>query len=325
MLPSEQKSESLTNPLNDYLKKEPSVSHQNDDFPLSRGGIFLVAGGVLSVVLAIVTYLFCFVSIEKGHVGVTSWFGQVEDQVLEPGPHLVHPLKRVVRSSVQTQRNEEQAKVPTKSGLAVEVKAVMLYHLDSSKVPAILRDVGPDYEAKVVDPIFRNAARDATAEFEAEALYTDGRAKVEQMVFEKVSKDLMARGFVIEQVMLQDPVLPKAVQDRINAKVAAEQDAVRMQSVAKQRELEAKANARQMELEAEGNLKRKELEAKAKVVEAEGIAKAQTIIKKDLDENYLKYLWVEALKESARHNNATIYIPTGGDGMPLFRAAGPGK
>ena len=60
-------------------------------------------------------------------------------------------------------------------------------------------------------------------------------------------------------------------------------------------------------------------EAERKALEAKGIADAQKIIKKDLDHNYLIYLWIEALKESAHHKNATIYVPTGMDGMPLFK------
>lgn len=105
--------------------------------------------------------------------------------------------------------------------------------------------------------------------------------------------------------MIQDPVLPKVVQDRVQAKVGAEQDALRMQYIFKQKEQDGLANLRQ-----------KELESQAKIVEAKGIAEAQNIIKKDLDDNYLRYLWIQALKEN---HGATVYVPTGNDGMPLFK------
>lgn len=278
--------------------------------------VFGVGGLVVLVVIGVLVRTTCLVSVDKGHVGVKSWFGDLEDGILEPGIHFVNPLKRVYHVNTQTANNEEPSTVPTKSGLAVSVKAVMLYRVDAAKAPSILREVGQDYEKKVINPLFRNAVRDAAAEFEPEALYTSERTRVEQMVIEKVTKDLTSRGFVVEGVMLQDPVLPKSVSDRIEAKVAAEQDTLRMQSVLKTRELEARANARQYELEAEGNLKKKELDAKAKVVEAEGIAKAQQIIKKDLDHNYLVYLWISALHEN---KGATIYVPTGPDGLPFFK------
>ncbi len=270
---------------------------------MSKLATALVGMVVFAVLLLVLGWMFCWVTIPKGHVGVLSWFGDVQDQTLPPGPHLVHPLKTSYRMNTQTQKDEEPAKVPTKNGLPVEMKATLLWHLDPSHAPGMAREVGDkDYADRVVSPYFKNAVRDVTAEFPPEALYTADRVQVESRVFDRVRKELEPRGIVVESVMLLDPVLPQVVQDRIQAKVGAEQDAQRMEYV----------------------LRQKKLEADARVAEAEGIAKAQTIIKKDLDENYLRYLWIEALKESAKHNNATIYVPTGHDGMPFFKNAAAG-
>lgn len=63
-------------------------------------------------------------------------------------------------------------------------------------------------------------------------------------------------------------------------------------------------------------LQKEKQEAERKTIEAKGIADAQSIIKKDLDENYLKYLWISALE---KHQGAIIYVPTGTDGMPVFK------
>lgn len=267
-----------------------------------RSQRFAVLGTIAMIVMLACGYAFCFVTVGKGEVGVMSWFGDVQDGTLDSGPHLVHPLKKVYRMNTQTQKNEEPASVPTKNGLQVSMKATMLYHIDRQSAPRLAREVGDvGYEERVIDPIFKAAVRDACAEFPAEALYTQDREKVESRVFAQCTKELGARGVTVEQVMLLEPQMPQVVKDRIEAKVGAEQDVERMQFV----------------------LKTRKLEADAKVIEAQGIADAQKIVKKDLDHNYLVYLWIEALKESAKHNNATIYIPTGGDGMPLFRDVKP--
>lgn len=257
--------------------------------------------GILATLATIVfafLWMFCWVTIDKGHIGVLSWFGDVQDSTLEPGAHIVSPFKRVYRMNVQTQKNEEPATVPTSNGLSVEIKATMLYHLDPAKAPKMAREVGDSkYEDRVIDPVFRNNVRDVCAKYPPEAFYSSDRQKIETEIMSRTQAELEVRGIIVEATMLLDPVLPAVVVERIQAKVGAEQDAMRMEYV----------------------LKQKEIEAKAKVVEAEGIAKAQAIIKKDLDHAYLVYLWIEALKESAKHNNAVIYIPTGGDGMPLFK------
>lgn len=189
------------------------------------------------------------------------------------------------------------------------MRATLLYHLRPDKAPMMAREVGENYQERVVTPYFKNAVRDVTAEFPPEALYTAERQKVEARVLERVRHELDVRGIEVEAVMLLDPVLPKVVRERIEAKVGAEQDAIRMQSVFKQREQEAMANKRQ-----------KELEAEAKVIEAKGIAESQKIIQKDLTREYLVYLWIDALRT---HTGSTVYIPTGNDGLPFFKDIAP--
>jgi prohibitin 1 len=265
-----------------------SESHQ----PPTRTG--LITGFAFLFFAAI----FCFARIPVGHVGVVSTFGDVSDQTLAPGLHVVMPWNGVTRMSTQTQVDEEPASVPTKKGLAITMKATLLFHLEPERAPSMLREVGEGYPS-VIAKNFRNAVRDVTAEFDAESFYTGDRVNVESRILDRVRKELSSRGIEIESVMLLDPVLPDAVKSRIEAKLAAEQDAARMEYV----------------------LKQKKLEADAKVIEAKGIAEAQTIIKKDLDDNYLRYLWVMALKE---HTGSVIYVPTGSDGLPFFRSVHPG-
>lgn len=251
---------------------------------------------LLAFAICLVT---CPARVPVGNIGVLSTFGDVSDYTLTPGLHIVMPWKSVTRMSTQTQVDEEQASVPTKKGLSVSMKATMLYHLEGSQAPTMLREVGENYQP-VISKNFRNAVRDVTAEFDADAFYTGERVNVETRILDRVRKELLSRGVEIEQVMLLDPVLPEVVKSRIEAKMAAEQDATRMEYV----------------------LKQKRLEADAKVIEAKGIADAQVIVKKDLDDNYLRYLWIQALKE---HTGATIYIPTGNDGMPFFTPIHPMK
>ena len=251
--------------------------------------------GVSSVLVAFAVFAFCFVTVGKGEVGVLSWFGEVEEQTLGPGPWLVHPFKKVYRMNTQTQKDEEPATVPTKNGLPIGMKATLLYRLAADRAPMMAREVGADhYQDRVVSPYFKNAVRDVTAEFLPEAFYSADRGQIEAKIVDRLNREFEPRGLVVESVMLLEPVLPPLVQQRIEAKVGAEQDAARMEFV----------------------LKQKELEAKAKVVEAKGIADAQAIIKKDLDDNYIRYLWVMALKE---HQGSIIYVPTGADGLPFFK------
>lgn len=258
-------------------------------------------GGAIAVALLVVFLLWTITIVGKGHVGVVSTFGVVSDSHLDPGLHFVMPWKHVYHMNCQTQKNEEPATVPTKGGLSVKLNAVMLYKMMPAKASTIAKEIGAvGFEEKIIDPYFKNAVRDACANYDPESLYNADRQIVETKVMEFAKKELEPRGFEVESVMLQDPVLPDVVTGRIQAKIAAEQDVQRMSFV----------------------LQQKKMEAEAKIVEAGGIAKAQALIKQDLDDNYIRYLWVMALKE---HQGAVIYVPTGGDGLPFFKPVHEGK
>jgi len=207
------------------------------DGSTTSGSGFTVVALALAILLISTPFLlvfgvlFSFARVPVGHVGVLSTFGDVSDKTLDPGLHIVMPRKGVTRMSTQTQVDEEQASVPTKKGLAVAMKATMLYHLESGQAPNMLREVGETYP-QVIAKNFRNAVRDVTAEFDADAFYTGERVTVESRILGRMRKELSPRGIVIESVMLLDPVLPEVVKSRIEAKMAAEQDATRMECTA---------------------------------------------------------------------------------------------
>ena len=253
-----------------------------------------ISGGLVLFVCLIIAYRGINI-IEKGEYGVVASFGSVENNVLMPGLNFVWPWKKVYRIPSVVQKDEEEAATPTKEGMTCNIRSILLWRIDPTRVVEIVKQYGHEgFEDRLVHPYFRGAIRDVTVQFDSESLYTQDRAKVELMMLEKVTKVLSSHGIMTESVTLTNLTLPNSVKDRIEAKVSAEQDVKRMEFV----------------------LKQKELEGKAKIVEAEAIAKAQQIIKQDLDINYLYYLWIQALKEK---DNNLIYVPIGSDGLPLFK------
>lgn len=68
---------------------------------------------------------------------------------------------------------------------------------------------------------------------------------------------------------------------------------------------------------AKANLEAQKYNAEAEVARAEGVAKANHIIKDSITDLYIRYLWVQTLD---RTNNQIIYVPIGGDGLPVTEA-----
>lgn len=258
-------------------------------------GVLLIVGFISFVALR------PFKIISSGNVGVVSTFGSIHDSVLHEGFNLVAPWNSVTEISVRTQEDKEVAFVPTQEGLDVTLEVSVLYSLDPTHAPDILRTVGENYKDVIVIPQFRSAMRGATVKYNAKDLYTAHRSEIEDDLFKVVSKMFAERGIKCERVLLRDVKLPDTVRNAIQKKLATEQESQQMEFI---------------------NLKETK-EAERKRIEAKGIADSQAIIKQTLTHEYLLYLWIKALENAGNHNATIIYVPTGTDGMPMMKTVEP--
>ena len=177
--------------------------------------VLLAIGGPIKVVPA-------------GHVGVKDLFGRVSPEALPPGVHLVVPFTRVHRMSIQTQEVKENAEVPSKEGLVMDLEGSLLFRLDPAKAPEMYKTVGQDYQEIVVRPQIRSAIREITASYEAKALYSAEREQVARETFELFQKMAGGRGIIAEAVLLRKIGLPPIVANAIQEKLKAEQQSQQM-------------------------------------------------------------------------------------------------
>lgn len=262
----------------------------------------LLAAPVVAV--ATVLLLMSVATVPAGHVGVVTAFGRVDaDRTLPEGLHLVAPWARVHPMSVRTQELKEEMDVPTQQGVTVHLEVSLLYALEPDRAAEVYQKAGPNFADVVLVPQFRSATRGTTVGFEAKDLYTAKRQDVEVKLEAEVQTLMTGRGVRCERVLMRRMDLPPAVRESIDRKVVAEQ------------------KAEQMEYE----LRTAKKEAERKQIEAEATAKAQETIKKSLDDHYIRYLWVKALETAATNRSATIYVPTGHDGLPLVGAVRSGS
>merc|ERR1712232_371291 len=102
----------------------------------------------------------------------------------------------------------------------------------------------------------------------------------------ELTEKLTPRGIVVEDVLLKNVVLPKALSSSIQEKAQAEQGSARMEFV----------------------LKKESQEAKRKAIEAEGIADFQRIVSQGITPSLLKCKGIEATEKLAESQNAKIVI-----------------
>jgi prohibitin 1 len=242
--------------------------------------------------------------VPAGHVGVKDLFGSVSADILPPGVHFVVPFTRVHRMSIQTQEVKEQAEVPSKEGLVMDLEGSLLFRLDPAKAAEMYKTVGQDYQEIVVHPQIRSAIREITASYEAKALYSAAREQVARETFELFQKMAGGRGIIAEAVLLRKIGLPPIVANAIQEKLKAEQQSEQMKFV----------------------LAKEQQEAERKRIEAQGIADFQKIVAAGISPQLLEWKGIEATEKLAMSpNTKVVVVGNPKSGLPIILGGGEGK
>ncbi|MCS6821168.1 MAG: SPFH domain-containing protein [Microscillaceae bacterium] len=272
---------------------------------------------------SIFLYLSGCAIIRQGEVGVKRRLGKISPNILTEGARLFNPFTTVIlRVPTRTVNLEINSNLPSKEGLTIASEISILYSIQASVAPKLLREVGPNYEKSIILPVFRSAAADVTARFYAKDLHSGERGQIENSIREQMMAILEKKGFIIENVLMKSIQLPPGLSKAIEEKLQAEQDAQRMEFI-KQREsidaerkliqaegekkvqiVAAEARKRTMEIEAEGV-------ANAIKIEAEAQAKANEMLKQSLTPAILRLRSIEAFKILSGTNNTKIIITDG--------------
>jgi regulator of protease activity HflC (stomatin/prohibitin superfamily) len=295
-------------------------------FLVILGFIFIIvafAGGAIEalrkarwilVLLGIVMILFgggasTFHQIEAGHVGVQKIFGKVQENVLYEGLNVVNPLATVVEISTQTQNytmsgvqdegqktGDDAIRVLAADGLEVTIDLTVLYRVTAADAPKIIREIGEDFENKIVRPMTRTRIRENAVAFSAVDLYSTKREAFQLSIKTSIEKDFGERGLVLEQLLVRNIALPTSVKESIERKITAIQESQRMEYV----------------------LDKGRQEAELKRVEARGVADAQQILSSALTDKVLQYEMIKAQRDLANSQNSKIIIMGGGKGASIL-------
>lgn len=276
-----------------------SLSMRNKTLSIFGGiGIFILVVLVILLVSSVVI-------VDAGKVGVVSTFGDVQETPLRSGLQLKNPLSNVTTMDIRTQEytmsgvanegavmGDDSIKALASDGASVWLDVTVFYHLKPEEAPNIYRDLGLEYNEKIVRPEIRSAIREVVAGFTVTEVYSTKREEVSQKILEQLTTALAKRGIEVEDVLLRNVTLSQQLFDAIEQKLTSQQAAER----------------KEYEIQAESK------EAERKLIEAQGQRDAQAEINKTLTSNFLYYLYIKTLE----NHEGTIYIPTEG-GLPLFK------
>ena len=246
-----------------------------------------VAIGIVILILIGVVAMASVKIVDSGHRGVLLHWNAVDlsNPPLEEGIHFVIPFQdEVVDIEVRTLKYANDARSASKDLQTVETTVTVNYHPDKESVHRLYKNLGLDYENRVIQPAIEETVKQVTANYNAEELITK-RPLVKADIESSIRERLNQFDVVTEVISITDFEFSPLFAQAIESKVEAEQKALKAENDLRRIEVEA----RQREANAIGL-------ANANIAEAKGEAEAIAIINKALSENpnYLEWLKTQA-------------------------------
>ncbi len=234
--------------------------------------------------------------IEDGEAGVKATLGKIEDKPLGPGWYIFFPIVSWIEKwNVKTQEIKETASVPSSEGLISTLDVSVLYNTSIDKVVSVRTTTGYNYKEIILEPFVRESIRNVVSGYEVKALFSEkSRKEIGEKILQFLREKLESRGITVQDVLLRDVRLPQAFSQSIEIKLKTEQEA----------------------LQKEFELQKAKKDAEIEVARAEGVAKSNRIIADSINENYLRYKWIQGLQNTS---SQVVYVPTEAN-LPILEA-----
>lgn len=221
--------------------------------------------------------------VDAGYRGVLLHWNAVDTSIppLEEGLHFVVPFQdTVVNMEVRTLKFTRSTSSASQDLQTVSTEVTVNYRPSPNSINILYKEVGPDYENRIIQPAIDEVVKQVTANYNAESLITK-RPLVKSDIEGEIITRLNEFNIITDAVSITDFQFSPLFAQAIESKVEAEQKALRAQNDLRRIQIEAE----QAEALAQGV-------AKANIAEAQGEAEAITIINEALAQNpnYLEWL-----------------------------------
>ena len=250
------------------------------------GAKILISAVIILIIIAVVASASVKI-VDAGNRGVlTQWNAvDIKNAPLDEGIHFLVPFQDdIVQIEVRTQKYDAQTRSASKDLQTVQTTVTVNYHADQERVHILYKEIGLDYENRVIQPAIEETVKQVTANYNAEELITK-RPLVKADIENAIRERLELFNVKTEVISITDFDFSDLFSKAIESKVEAEQKAQKAENDLIRIEVEA----RQLEAQAEGL-------ASANIAEARGESEAISIINSALSNNpyYIEWLKTQA-------------------------------
>ena len=261
--------------------------YQQPKVNVNFGKVKLAILGIIALAIIAAISAASVQIVDSGNRGVLLHWSAVDTTVppLQEGLHFVVPFQdKVINMEVRTLKYVKGTSGASRDLQTVSTEVTVNYRASPNSVHVLYKEVGLDYEGRIIQPAVEEVVKQITAKYNAEELITK-RPLVKSDIESEITARLNPYNINTDVISITDFQFSPLFAQAIESKVEAEQKALKAENDLRRIEVEA----RQQEQQAKGI-------AAANVAEAEGEAEAIKIINAALAENpyYLEWLKIQA-------------------------------
>ncbi|WP_044499745.1 prohibitin family protein [Nostoc sp. PCC 7107] len=210
--------------------------------------------GKLTALLCLITiFLTPCVIVNAGERGVLMKFGEVQEQILSEGLHLIIPIVNTVEKlSIRVQKQEISTEAAAKDLQDVFTDVALNWHLIPEEVNIIFQQIGSKENVitRIINPAVEEVIKSIVSQYTAEEIITK-RAAVKLGIDTALTKRLRSYHIAVDDISLVHVHFSERFGEAVEAKQIAEQEAKRAEFLALKavKEAEAKVNLAKGEAE----------------------------------------------------------------------------
>jgi regulator of protease activity HflC (stomatin/prohibitin superfamily) len=279
-----------------------------------RGGILLAVVGLVSgFVLLIVSE--GIIVVEPQQVAVV--FETVSGDLGTPrlaGTHVIIPLlqdatlydidqKEYTMSGVSAEgRNagDDAVRARTSDGQEVRLDITVIYRINPDEVNSIHTRWQNRFEGEFIRPSTVSTVQTVLSQFDAQQVYGEERADIEQQIQERVSVLMISQGLELQDLLIRDVTFTTEFANSIEQAQIAAQDAERARLRIQEFEAEADQARAQARGLADAEIERARGSAEATILGAQAQAEALRLVSDQIAANpaLLQYQYIQRLADN---------------------------
>jgi prohibitin 1 len=220
----------------------------------------LSSAGKLTALLCLLTILFTpFVIVNAGERGVLMKFGQIQEQILGEGIHLIIPVVNTVEKlNVRIQKQEISAEAASRDLQNVFADVALNWHIFAEKANIIFQQVGDEKDIIecIINPAIEEVLKAVISQYTAEEVVTN-RGDVKKELDQALTARLGTYNIEVDDISLVHISFSEKFREAVESKQIAAQEAKRAEFIALKavKQAEAKVNLARGEAESQSLLR----------------------------------------------------------------------